>query len=389
METRKWFVMSGTVALAVLLMLALAIGLTQAQGPAEQAQVQSEGSIEVVAPGAIGIQGRLTDPSGNPVPDGTYTVVFSIYDSEAATTALCSDSNDVVVQNGLFSSWIDYCHDGVVYGQKLWLGVRVEGDAEMTPRQVIYAVPYALTLRPGAVISDTQGQNAALRVRSTGTGLAVFGGQVGVQGESVNGEGVVGLSVNGEGLVGQGGAIGVTARSDTGVAIRAGGTGVIQSTAPSYLWISGNGVRPFHQSDATVIDMDTIGGAMIRAGTGGGNRTVMLPITEVGPLYGQDVTATALDIYWRGETEFDSITAVILRRQTGVCATCYENIVYDLGTSYVCNTMPEGCTVHYNLTENNVLTADSGILYLALGLAFNSDTSYIELGGVRLTLEHD
>ena len=45
-------------------------------------------------------------------------------------------------------------------------------------------------------------------------------------------------------------------------------------------------------------------------------------------------------------------------------------------------------TVVYGV-NNNVLTADSGILYLTLELAFNSDTSWVEVGGVRLTLEHD
>ena len=39
--------------------------------------------------------------------------------------------------------------------------------------------------------------------------------------------------------------------------------------------------------------------------------------------------------------------------------------------------------------SNNILTADSGILYLTLELAFYSDTAWVEIGGVRLTLEHD
>jgi hypothetical protein len=43
----------------------------------------------------------------------------------------------------------------------------------------------------------------------------------------------------------------------------------------------------------------------------------------------------------------------------------------------------------YALTSNNALTADSGILYLTLELAFNSSTSWVEIGGVRLTLQHD
>ena len=41
------------------------------------------------------------------------------------------------------------------------------------------------------------------------------------------------------------------------------------------------------------------------------------------------------------------------------------------------------------LTSNNVLTADSGILYLTLELAFSGSTTWVEIGGVRLTLEHN
>lgn len=121
----------------------------------------------------------------------------------------------------------------------------------------------------------------------------------------------------------------------------------------------------------------------------------MLPITVPGPLYGQDVTISDLDIYWKGETEFDAISAVIMRRQTGVCssASCYDDIIFDVGgAGFTCQdgVVPEeGCTVHYDATSNNVLTTDSGILYLTLGLNFNSDTSWINIGGVRLTLEHD
>ena len=81
-----------------------------------------------------------------------------------------------------------------------------------------------------------------------------------------------------------------------------------------------------------------------------------------------------------------------MRRQTGICATsgCYQSILSD-SVDHVCDAAnnPVGCTQTYALTANNVLTADSGILYLTLEFDFNSDSSYVELGGVRLTLEHD
>jgi hypothetical protein len=55
--------------------------------------------------------------------------------------------------DGLFSTYMD-CGD-VLHGQEVWLSIEVEDDGEMTPRQSIYPVPYALTLRPGALISSS------------------------------------------------------------------------------------------------------------------------------------------------------------------------------------------------------------------------------------------
>jgi hypothetical protein len=217
-----------------------------------------------------------------------------------------------------------------------------------------------------------------------------------VTANATDGTGIYSASENGYGIYGQSNTnVGVHGWSDTGTAIRASGTGVIQSTANSYIWISGNGLRPYYQSDSTIINMSNVGGAVVTRGATAGNKDVILPITIPAPLYGQDVTISELDIYWKGNTEFDGISAVILRRQKGVCSgsSCYADIVYDVGgAGHTCQegVAPEGgCTVHYDATSNNVLSTDSGILYLTLSLAFSSDTSWIAIGGVRLTLEHD
>jgi hypothetical protein len=162
MNTHNKTLAIGMVFLVALVTLALFTGLTQAQGPGPAANTAPQG-VAASAPGAIPIQGRLTSASGAPL-NGTYTVTFRLYDDASAATALCSDIHPVAVQNGLFSDYMDHCYDDV-NGQKLWLGVQVESDPEMTPRQVIYPVPYALSLVPGAMIS-TSGY-PALHVEST------------------------------------------------------------------------------------------------------------------------------------------------------------------------------------------------------------------------------
>jgi len=138
--------------------------------------------------------------------------------------------------------------------------------------------------------------------------------------------------------------------------------------------------------------MTNFGGATVQSGAAAGNKNIILPITVTSPLYGQAVTIIAVDVYWKGETASDLISAVLMRRQTGVCTTnaCYATIIFDQA-DYTCasGTYPEGCTLSLTPTGNNILTADSGILYLTIEFAFSSSTSNIWIGGVRLTLEHD
>jgi len=193
--------------LATVLLLALAVGLSQAQGPEPPeggVQPQGEVSIEAAVSNKIPIQGRLTDASGNPL-NGNYSITASIYNVSSGGTALCSKTQSVSVSGGLFDMTIDNCTSAQINGQQLYLGIKVGSDAEMIPRQAIYPVPYAWSLRPGAVISDTT--DGILTVRSTGTGdadalFAYAGG---------DGEGVTAYASNG---------IGVAAFSDAFIAVQ-------------------------------------------------------------------------------------------------------------------------------------------------------------------------
>jgi hypothetical protein len=59
-------------------------------------------------------------------------------------------------ENGLFNEEIDFNNPTLFNGQALYLGLQVDGEAnEMTPRQYLRPVPYALSIRPGAVIKGS------------------------------------------------------------------------------------------------------------------------------------------------------------------------------------------------------------------------------------------
>jgi len=140
-------------ATVAVVLLFLGVGLTQAQGP-QPSGMGSGAGTEAAVGSVIPIQGRLTDSAGNPL-NGNYSITASIYDVETGGTALCSDTETVAVNNGLFTMNVDTCTSDDIDGRQLYLGVQVGSDAEMTDRQPIYPVPYAMSLVPGAKISYT------------------------------------------------------------------------------------------------------------------------------------------------------------------------------------------------------------------------------------------
>lgn len=379
--------------LVLVMVLGSSAGLVSADetGPAGEASSPSQVSGNVM--NYIPVQGRLTDSSGLPL-NGDFSITFRLYDAFSGGAALCLDTNLVNVVNGLFNSEIwGNCQDSIL-GQQLYLSIQVAGDGEMDPRQPIHAVPYAWSLRPGSVIIGSIVDGAILHIENndpSGRGLRAYanstsGTNFGVVGASKSPDGVGGYFYN------TGGGTGLLAESNTGTAIKASGTGIIQSSALSSLWISGSGLRPYRQADTTIIDMDTIGGAKITRGTAAGTRNVMLPISITSPLYGQNVTVTELDVYFLSDTGFDGITTTLMRRQKGMCSTstCYATILSD-PAFYSCDdaVTPSGCVHHWDLSNNNILTDSSGILYLTFELSFNGAASWVDIGGVKLTLKYE
>jgi hypothetical protein len=198
--------------LALGLLLALAVGLSQAQEPEPPEVVEGaerEASVAAIVGDGIPIQGRLTDAGGNPVPDGDYTMTFRLYDVSSAGEPLCEDTDGppgnpldpaVPVTNGLFTAYMNGCTADVINGQRLYLGVKVGSDEEMTPRRGIYAVPYAWSLRPGAIISGAVTSDAIVHAENSATsGRALRGYATAASGTNY---GVVGRSWSPDGYGG-------------------------------------------------------------------------------------------------------------------------------------------------------------------------------------------
>jgi len=101
---------------------------------------------EAAVPGTLTQQGRLLDSVGMPV-SGAVALVFTVYDAATAGTSLWTESQTITLEDGYFSARLGDMTPipaTVFTGVIRYLAVKVATDAEMTPRQPITSVPYAL-----------------------------------------------------------------------------------------------------------------------------------------------------------------------------------------------------------------------------------------------------
>jgi hypothetical protein len=119
----------------------------------------------------INYQGKLADSSGNPL-TGTYSITFKLYDSSSGLTPLQTITQPTVqCTSGIFNTNLAFS-SSYFDGRALWLGIAVGSDAEMTPRQELRPVPYALSLRPNAWVMGTD-FNSTLNLLNSGGGMAL------------------------------------------------------------------------------------------------------------------------------------------------------------------------------------------------------------------------
>ncbi len=237
-----------------------------------RAYTSQQARSAIVTP-LIPYQGRLLDPvTGEPKPDGTYTIAFRLYTVAEGGSPVWTETKSVQVQKGLFATYLGdtAALDPALFdGSPLWLGISVGADPEASPRMRLGFAPYAIwaatagtleghpasdfasashahdaryvnisgdTMKnqndSAAILTIVQtGDNEGLNVSTDATtdgqaaihGLAgkanvLIRGVHGVLGESNRGMGVVGISATGRGVVGwtTNGEAGVSAESKSG-----------------------------------------------------------------------------------------------------------------------------------------------------------------------------
>lgn len=148
-------------------------------------------------PQLISYQGRLTNAGGNPVPDGSYTVLFRLYtDSLNLVDKRWEEAQTVETRNGLFTAKLGAIlpiPQWVLAYENLFLALKVGTDPEIVPRTRLTSAPYArrietvegaaggtvygnLSVAGKLLVQSESGVAAELRTNSTAAGAAgVFG----------------------------------------------------------------------------------------------------------------------------------------------------------------------------------------------------------------------
>jgi hypothetical protein len=367
---------------------------------------------------AFTYQGVLEE-SGRPV-NGDRQMVFRLYTDASCSDALSAPlTRTVALTDGLFSLNLPL-DPADANGQALYLETAVAGVA--LGCQPILPVPYALSLRPGAVISGAvPGGRPALSLNSrpapalrglagSGTlsdvhpGLGLFpaagefAGPNGVIGAASAGDsagyGVVGLAQgeDGQGVVGWSTAVtgtntGVYGRTDSpdgsggwfentagGDDIVAGGSGRIRSVAPTVIAVHPYDMVKFSGSDV-VIGADGTGVVEVRADTPG-FKFVYVPVDNPLSQFGVPQLLDRIRVCYRAaaSNRIDS---------AGAWYTADEGFSQQLVNSF--ETRSSTAWECFEVAADEPLPID-GPIFVRLVLEFDNTTDILRIGKLTLTL---
>jgi len=371
--------------LTAVLMLAMTVQAAPAPG-AEPYQVElrpleAPPNVEAIIP----VQGRLLDASGHPVTDGPYDLTLRVRDG---TGVLCtSGPTSVQTDNGLFIAHLSGCSSSIFDGRPLSLGIQVGLDAEMEPVQTIYPVPYAMSLRPGAIVANSDNDGHGLEVKGSAPGVdsALYtenndADGIAIWSTTTSGNATVVIENFGSGplLKGFGGDGGEDE-------FRIGNDGSIQSKTHSTVFVPGiEAVIWTGSHQDTTLDNYQCGAVTVHPGQTGIAQRILIPVALPGVLYGQPVRVESLTVHYKTSSALTYISSTILWRQTaagpGDSVSVFLDYADRTSTTYTSYTLSEA--------SNNIIDDGNGLLTVELTLIFNSLSDTITIGGVDISLWH-
>ncbi|MEI8134877.1 MAG: hypothetical protein WCH46_07330 [bacterium] len=131
------------------------------------------------APRLFSYQGSLADGAGKVVPDGTHTLTIRLYKNQTGGAEVYTENQSVHTVGGLFSlnvGSVTALPANVKFDTGFYLGVSVDGGAELTPRTLIVASPYALNaVSASNAVNATNADHADMADVAGGLTLAATG----------------------------------------------------------------------------------------------------------------------------------------------------------------------------------------------------------------------
>jgi len=368
-------------AIAALIALALAVS----PGIAQPGEVPASRPHAAPMPlgSSIPIQGRLTDAAGHPLPDGSYDVVFEVCYTGGACP--CADAYSLFVENGLFSAVISDCSADLFDGQQLNLQITVEGEV-LTPRQPIYASPYAWSLKPGATIHNYETGHALTLVAGTKgeDGSALYAWNTNTSGIAVwakaaGDDATVVIENLGTGALLKG--FGGDSGEDE---FRIDNDGSLQVRPDTEVFFPASLARLTPAAGALTLLVQPDGRVVVDGPTlSNGELQISLPVPAV--LYGQPIEIETVTIYCQTDYAATNTTRVALWKQD-IDGT--PSLIMDLFAG-VCPVTPGGW-YSFSPVTNNMLDASTGALSLEIDIHIDDSAEEVTLGAVKLTLDtHD
>ena len=140
-----------------ILILMLLITTVYSQNRSKQKTKQVNSSIAVAnnikqtttssVPRRISYQGLITKTDGSPTDDGSYEILFKVYDTADGGSPIWTENQEVTVNNGIISTVLGNTNPFTTIPEEAYLEITVDGST-LSPRQVLTSVFYS-------VLSDT------------------------------------------------------------------------------------------------------------------------------------------------------------------------------------------------------------------------------------------
>ncbi len=126
-------------------------------------------------PQTLNVQGKLTNSSNGLPLTGTYNINFTIYDAATNGNVLWTDNYSVTTDsNGIYSVILTGIN--LNFSEQYYLGIRVAGDSEMTPRINLTSSPYSFRASNISITGVEFDSNVNLTDKNiTTTGRGFFG----------------------------------------------------------------------------------------------------------------------------------------------------------------------------------------------------------------------